>query len=118
MEVQPKIIVFYARDDGTEPFKDWLLSLKDRHFRDIVEKRIERVKLGNYGDYKSLGDGLFELRFLGLGLRVYFGEAGSVIVVLLWGGEKNKPKDQNRDIERARRYWDEFKRALQEGYES
>jgi putative addiction module killer protein len=76
---------------------------------------LERVKLGNYGDYKTVGDGVFELRFLELGLRVYFAEIGSMVVLILNGGGKNIAKDQTRNIERAKFYWKEFKKVLDKG---
>lgn len=115
MEAHCKVAIFYTREDGTQPFKEWLTSVKDQKIRDAVESRITRLQLGNYGDYKSLGAGLLELRFLGLGIRVYFAEVDNVLVLLLWGGGKNTPKDQARDIAKARDYLEEFKRALQEG---
>jgi putative addiction module killer protein len=60
-----------------------------------------RVLLGNLGDYKSLGDGLYELRF-NEGIRVYFSQIGQTL--LLTGGNKNTKRDQSADIEKARGY--------------
>jgi putative addiction module killer protein len=93
----------YSRSDGSEPFADWLRSLRDGTARNRLRQRIGRVRLGNFGDTRSLGDGLFELRVhLGPGYRVYFGREGDRIVILLSGGDKGS---QNRDIERAKGYW-------------
>lgn len=62
--------------------------------------RIDRIQNGNFGDFKSLGDNLFELRFFfGGGLRVYYTIRNHQIVLLLCGGSKSK---QSRDIEKAR----------------
>ena len=93
----------YSCSDGSEPFTDWLRSLRDGTARNRIRQRIARVRLGNFDDARSLGDGLFELRVhLGPGYRVYFGREGDRIVILLSGGDKGS---QNRDIERAKGYW-------------
>ena len=65
-----------------------------------------RLEQGNFGDCASVGDGVSELRmFFGPGYRVYFGEHGDVVVILLCGGDKSS---QNRDIEQAKTYWKEY----------
>ena len=56
------------------------------------------MKLGNYGDYKSVGDGVLELRF-NQGFRIYFTEVDNVIILLLCGGDKST---QQKDIEKAK----------------
>ncbi|MDN7430834.1 type II toxin-antitoxin system RelE/ParE family toxin [Burkholderia sp. AU45388] len=54
---------------------------------------------GQYGDVKSVGAGVSEMRVhVGPGYRVYFVQRGSTLVVLLCGGDKST---QQRDIERA-----------------
>ena len=54
-------------------FDKWLKGLKDRMTRNKVLACIDRVKNGNFGDFKPLGDNLFELRFFfGGGLRIYY----------------------------------------------
>ena len=96
-------VLVYSRSDGSEPFVDWLRALRDATARTQIRQRIGRVRLGTCGDARSLGDGLFELRVhLGPGYRVYFGREDDRIVILLSGGDKGS---QNRDIERAKRYW-------------
>lgn len=62
--------------------------------------RIDRIQNGNFGDFKSLGDDLFELRFFfGGGLRIYYTIRDRQIVLLLHGGDKT---NQSRDIEKAK----------------
>jgi putative addiction module killer protein len=93
----------YSRSDGSEPFTDWLRGLRDGTARNRIRQRIARVRLGNFGDARSLGAGLFELRIhFGPGYRVYFGREIDRIVILLCGGDKGS---QARDIERSRGYW-------------
>ncbi|MGI0483333.1 type II toxin-antitoxin system RelE/ParE family toxin [Geminocystis sp. CENA526] len=101
-----KEIIFYQDSIGKEPFNDWLLKIRDKTIRRRILTRLLRVENGNYGDYKSLKDGIFELRFtFGGGFRVYFGEDGDRIVVLLLGGDKST---QTEDIEKAKNYWQEY----------
>ncbi len=68
--------------------------------------RLKRVQLGNLGDHRGVGEGVYELRIdFGSGYRVYFGEDGKRLIVLLIGGTK---KTQTRDIETAKRYWSDY----------
>lgn len=107
MEARPRIIRNYKTPDGREPFEEWLDSLKDKSIQARVIQRIDRVVLGDFGDCRSLGEGIFELRVhYGPGYRVYFGDMEDVIVILLCGGSK---KTQNQDIKKAREYWQELK---------
>jgi putative addiction module killer protein len=63
--------------------------------------------LGNFGDTKSVGKGVFELRMhFGAGYRVYFGQHGKQLILLLCGGDKNS---QSKDICMAHNYWDDFR---------
>lgn len=103
---KPKQIVFYQDSAGKEPVMLWLKRLRDPKTRRRILKRFFRVENGHYGDYKFIGDGVYELRFFfGAGYRVYFGEDGDTIVVLLAGGDKDS---QPRDIENAQTYWQEY----------
>jgi putative addiction module killer protein len=98
--VEPKQIVFYADEDGNEPFQTWIDALRD------TQGRLLRVQQGNYGDVEPIGEGLSELRlFFGPGYRVYFGEDSGNIVVILCGGDKDS---QDSDIENAKAYWQEY----------
>jgi len=88
------------------PFEDWLNGLKDVTGRALIRKRLNRVRLGNLGNIRSLGDGVAELKVdFGPGYRVYFGEDGPRIVVLLIGGAKGS---QQRDITKAKDYWRDY----------
>jgi len=96
-------VFVYSRSDGSEPFTDWLRGLRDGGGRGRIRQRIARLRLGNFGDTRSVGNGVFELRLhVGPGYRVYFGREGDRAVILLCGGDKGS---QDRDIERAKEYW-------------
>jgi putative addiction module killer protein len=74
---------------------------------DRIVRRIERISLGNFGDFRSVGEGVQELRIpVGPGIRVYFGRQSDAIVVLLCGGDKHS---QRSDIRRAQLYWKDYR---------
>jgi putative addiction module killer protein len=105
MAVQPRDIQRYITSNGRVPFTEWLDSLSDQKTRGKIRSRLDRVELGNFGDCKSVGEGVFELRIdYGSGYRVYFGQVG-LTVVLLCGGDKNT---QAQDIKKAREYWADY----------
>jgi putative addiction module killer protein len=91
---------------GRVPFDEWFDSLRDAKACVAVDARLARVRAGNFGDHKSVGGGVCELRIaLGPGLRVYYGLHGRQVVVLLGGGDK---RTQARDIRRAQQLWQQF----------
>lgn len=103
--VQPKTLTVYQDADGNEPFTNWFNSLRDVQGRKRIGARLRRLEQGNYGDCEPIGEGISELRmFFGPGYRVYFGEEGDNIVLLLCGGDKSS---QTQDIEAAKAYWKE-----------
>lgn len=85
----------------TEAFDLWLRSLRDDAGRGRILARVERMRMGNFGDAKPVGGAVRELRISGRGpgYRVYFTVRGAVVVVLLCGGSKSS---QASDISRAR----------------
>jgi putative addiction module killer protein len=106
METQPREIQLYLTTNGQEPFTEWFEALQDVKTQTIIDKRLDRVRLGNLGDVRSLGSGVFELRIdHGSGYRVYFGEVGTTIVLLLLGGDK---RTQAKDILKAKEYWKDY----------
>jgi putative addiction module killer protein len=79
----------------------WLRKLRDTEARARLLARVRRMSIGNFGDTRALGEGVFELRIdHGPGYRVYFAMRGSGNVVLLCAGNK---RTQDADILRARR---------------
>ena len=84
----------------TSVYDAWFRSLRDRLTQGRIVARIGRLQLGNFGDAKSVGDGVHELRMtFGPGYRVYFTRRGERIILLLCGGDKGS---QSRDIARAK----------------
>lgn len=109
MEVQPREIQRYIAPNGKVPFTEWLESLRDRKAKAKIKERLKRVSLGNLGDYKSVGKGVFELRInYASGYRVYFGQKGLTIVLLLLGGDKST---QEQDIREAQEYWADYEKS-------
>jgi len=101
-------IYYYETVDGRCPFKIWRDSLKDQAFIDALRSRLARVRLGLIGATNSVGEGVSELKFyIGPEYRVYFGEWGNSIVVLLCGGDKSTQR--RKDIELAKDYWKDFR---------
>ncbi len=97
----------YVASDGRSPFDDWLVGLRDVAVRARVRARLARVQAGNFGDCKSLRDGVMELRIdFGPGYRVYFSRQGPVLVLLLCGSDKS---DQDRAIRQAVECLDDWK---------
>jgi putative addiction module killer protein len=85
----------------TEEYSDWFARLRDYQARARILARIRRLSLGNAGDVKPVGEGVSEMRIdYGPGYRVYFVNRGSMLVVLLCGGDK---ATQERDIAQAKR---------------
>lgn len=105
--VQAKTVAIYQDENGNEPFTTWFRNLRDTKGKARVEARLRRLETGNYGDCEPVGEGVLELRmFFGPGYRVYFGEEGENIVLLLIGGDKTS---QEKDIKTAKEYWKEHK---------
>ena len=101
-----RIEILLYRKGRSTPFSEWLAELRDARAIGIVRARLNRIRLGNFGDCKSVGGGVEELRIdFGPGYRIYYGRVGSTVVVLLCGGDK---RTQTRDILTAQRSWKEY----------
>jgi len=97
----------YQLSDKRVPVTEWLTSLRDTRARAQIEVRLRRVSIGNFGDTKTVGDGVSELRIdVGGGYRVYYGKHGLALVILLCGGDKGS---QQSDIALAKSYWLDWK---------
>ena len=105
--VRPRKLRVHRTQNGREPFSEWLKSIRDPKIKNRIQRRLDQIENGNLGDYRSVGEGVFEIRFhFGTGYRIYFSEVDNTIILLLCGGDKSS---QTRDIERAKTYWLEYK---------
>lgn len=97
----------YLTTDEKDIYLDWLRK-RETPVRIAVDRRVNRVENGNFGDHKFCRDGVWELRIdMGAGYRVYYAIAGRKIVLLLCGGDK---RTQEADIDRACEYWQDWQR--------
>jgi putative addiction module killer protein len=102
---KPLQIGVYVTAKGRSPFKDWVLGLRDALGQAAAYHRLDRLAQGNAGDFKRVG-AIYELRlFQGPGYRIYYGQDGPRLVVLLAGGDKST---QVRDIRLATEYWHDY----------
>lgn len=108
METYPYTIAYYLTEANKKPFKEWMDGLKDITARQKIRIRLDRVRLGNLGNNRAVGDGVFELKIdYGPGYRIYYALDAKTVVLLLLGGDKST---QGKDIEQAKRYWTNHKR--------
>ena len=92
----------------TETFRKWRLRLKDDRARAIIASRLDRLAQGNAGDAEPVGEGISELRIhYGPGYRVYFQKRGSMIIVLLCGGDKSTQAKDIRMAKHLAKAWSE-----------
>ena len=85
---KPKRAVYFITTVRTDMFNevDWLDRLKDRKAAAKVMVRIERIRAGNLGTYRALGEGLHELKIpYGPGDRAYFGREGDRVATITGG---------------------------------
>lgn len=79
---------------ATQRYEKWFKSIKDNSTIECIKARMRRMVQGNFGDHKSVGEGVWELRFrIGGGIRIYYTFDGKEIVLLLAGGNKRTQKD-------------------------
>lgn len=98
-------VVEYLRQ-GVSPFGSWFAGL-DARAAAKVATALYRLEQGNFSNVKAVGKGVSEYRLeFGPGYRIYFGQEGSMVVILLGGGSK---KTQRKDIKTAQALWAEYK---------
>lgn len=90
----------------SDTFAKWIDTLRDRAGAAHVLRRLARLERGNPGHVAPVGGGVSELKIdFGPGYRVYFGQRGEDLVIILSGGDKSR---QDRDIQAAKRLWAEW----------
>ena len=106
MEAVPREIFVFETRDGRVPFREWMNLVKGQPVYEKVVARLERIEEGNFGEHRSVGEGVSELVInFGPGYRVYYGLDGADIVILLVGGSK---ATQQKDIDAAKQYWRQY----------
>ena len=101
-------IRYSVASDGQQPFATWYAELESTA-RAKVTRAIVRLEQGNFSSVKSVGEGVFEYRIdFGPGYRIYCGQDGPALVILLTGGTK---KRQQRDVDAAHACWREYKES-------
>jgi putative addiction module killer protein len=91
----------------TEEFRGWLDSLHDKRAQVRIAARLRYAEAGNLGDWGPIEGDVSEMRIdFGPGFRLYFTRRGSILIVILCGGDKST---QKRDIRRALRISAELK---------
>jgi putative addiction module killer protein len=103
----PIQIEIYQSAAGKRPYEDWFNGLRDIKGQARILARLIRVQQGNFGDSKSVGEGVQELRVqYGPGYRVYFAQEGNTLVILLGGSDKS---DQKKAIQLAKEAWKDYR---------
>lgn len=103
MEIEIEI---YETSSGKRPFEIWFEDLRETLTKAKIATRLNRLKQGNFGDCKTLGDGVCELRIhYGPGIRIYYARVGSKIVLLLCGRDKGS---QAKDIDKSKEYLKDY----------
>jgi len=99
-------IELYTSPNGKCPFNEWFEGINEKETHAKILVRLERLQIGNFGDCKSVGDGVAELRIhYGSGIRVYYSKVENKIILLLLGGIKSS---QVKDINKAKEYLKEY----------
>lgn len=104
-------IKIYQTQNGKAPVTDWIDGL-DNVTAMRVAQSLTRLEAGNTSNLKSVGQGVHELKMsFGAGYRVYLGLDGTMLIILLTGGSKQR---QNKDIAQAQSYWADYKKRKKE----
>jgi putative addiction module killer protein len=101
-------VCLYSTEEGDTPFMEWLRGLKDVRGRAAIRERMDRLEKGNFGECRHIDGAVWELKLtIGPAYRIYYSLEGLKVILLLCGGDK---RSQARDIDRAKRYWIEYRR--------
>jgi len=99
-------ICYYQGDDGAVPYTKWMRKCRDNLAKAKILAKIANFKLGNMGDHKMLGGGVYEARInYAKGYRIYYGIDQGKVVLILCAGEKSTQKE---DVEKAKEYWRDY----------
>ena len=104
---QPRQVELYETEDGYVPYEYWLDGLRDVTGRGRIKMRITRLEeTGNLGNWRTVGGGVIKLIIdSGPGYRVYLGQLGARVVILLCGGDTST---ETADAVSAKEYWEDL----------
>ena len=106
--MHPVEIRHYLTASSRDPYQQWLDKLRDLKGRVVIQRRIDRLKGGNFGNHKFCQEGVWELKIdFGPGYRVYYAQEGKTIMLLHCGSSK---RTQAADVKEAVRYWRDYQR--------
>ena len=101
----------FLDDDGHSPFGHWFNRLSSTVSARIATA-LYRMEQGNLSNAKGVGSGVMEYRIhAGAGYRIYFGQDGERLIILLAGGSK---RQQQKDIDAAKDRWKRYKQRKKE----
>jgi len=60
MDVRTREILYYKTFEGKEPFSDWINSLSGGNTKRVIKRRLLRLRVGNFGDCRYIGDKVSE----------------------------------------------------------
>lgn len=105
--METRNVVEFIDEYGNSPFAQWFSGISAQAAARVATA-LYRLERGNLSNTKSVGKGVYEYKIdFGPGYRIYFGQDGNVLVILLNGGIK---KRQNTDIKRAQERWANYKK--------
>jgi putative addiction module killer protein len=91
------------------PYNEWFETLSEDDQIMVID-RMARVRQGSFGEINVLEEGVWEFKFRkGRALRIYYGQIGKVVLLLLVGGDK---RTQKRDIKKAIEFFSNFKDGI------
>jgi len=106
VDVRERSVKYYQTASGAYPFRVWRSGIKDARVKAAVDTRIARLRVGNFGDSRPVGEGVSEsVVDVGPGYRIFYRIHGDVII-LLSGGDKS---NQSAAIRRAIGFWNDYK---------
>ncbi len=98
----------YITEMGICNYRRYIESMTDKRAKRMVLKAVTKMEVGLLKDTRSLGHGLQEYKIdEGEGHRIYFYRDGQTLIILLAASNK---KDQQREIETAKGYLEDYKR--------
>jgi putative addiction module killer protein len=106
MESREYAVLYYEAVSGALPFRQWRATLSDQNVKAAVDARIARLRAGNFGNSRPIGEGVSENKIdFGPGYRIYYAVSG-LGIILLCAGDKST---QRADILHAKAYWQDYK---------